>query len=179
MNTNKYLTDIDEIERAVEAGINNLLSTDEGKARLLDAVNNKPETKKGKISIEFDSQAFAEWIKNQPEEHLDMLQQIVDAIRKNKRIVHFNHAKNVKNYEHVYQTEVSAYVLDRNTVLGFLFIKNGCCPDRPVLLVGTETVSGMYYSCQCACGEFITGMFKEPAEAVAAYANMFGDKLPF
>ena len=152
MENKKYLNttaDIDDFERAVEAGINAL--TDDAKARLLEIIKDAPKVGDGR-GMKY-------------------------GLRPDR--VHFDYAKHVKDYEHVYQTEVSAYVLDRNTVLGFLFVKNGCCPDRPVLLVGTETVSGMYYSCQCACGEFITGMFKEPADAVAAYENMFGDRLPF
>ena len=133
----------------------------------------------GKISIEFDSQAFAEWIKNQPEEHLDMLQQIVDAIRKNKRIIHLDHAKNVKKYEHVYQTEVSAFVLDRSEVLGFLFIENSCCHNRPVLLTGTISEGLLMFGCQCACGKLATGRHSTPSGAVAEYTRITRDTLPF
>ena len=39
----------------------------------------------GKIIIQFDSYDFVAWAESQPDEHLDMLQQLIEAVRAKKR----------------------------------------------------------------------------------------------
>ena len=55
------------------------------------------------------------------------------------------------------------------TPVGLMFISNGCCPGRPVVI--TRSFSGSY-SCQCACGMWCTNGHKTATAAVLEYQHM-------
>ena len=47
---------------------------------------------------------------------------------------------------------------------------NGCCSQRQVMLV--QNIQSGLYSCQCACGRWITQGFERPDEAIDEYKRM-------
>lgn len=59
-------------------------------------------------------------------------------------------------------------VSDVYEVIGIVYVKNGCCEDRPVAI----TKSGGVISCQCACGGWCTNGHKTATAAVLEYRHM-------
>ena len=55
------------------------------------------------------------------------------------------------------------------TVEGLVFMKNGCCEGRPVVIT-KSTLGG--YSCQCSCGGWSSNGHKTRASAVLEYRRM-------
>ena len=55
-----------------------------------------------------------------------------------------------------------------------IWMKNGCCPDLPVLLTANwiKEDSRWNYSCQCACDGWCTTGCKTPEEAIDHYRMM-------
>lgn len=58
-------------------------------------------------------------------------------------------------------------------VIRILYIRNGCCPDLPVLLTINPGKNGMTnYSCQCACDCWCTSGYMSAEEAIEEYKAM-------
>lgn len=61
------------------------------------------------------------------------------------------------------------------TVIGIVYMKNGCCNDQPVLLTAnrcTHWKEGINYSCQCGCGGWCTNGHDSASGALQEYEGM-------
>ena len=80
--------------------------------------------------------------------------------------------------EKLLQSFESACVKSEYEVIGIVFHKNGCCCDEPILIttnpipVSDNRPDGLNYSCQCACGRWVTSGNSTPSEALAEYEDM-------
>ena len=70
--------------------------------------------------------------------------------------------------------DFSSYkVNDRYAVTGIVYMDNGCCKDKPVLItVCYNKRFGKVYSCQCACGMWCTTGHPTPVGALRDYQTM-------
>lgn len=59
-------------------------------------------------------------------------------------------------------------------ILTNLFMENGCCPGRPVVVTGNRVTfsRSVNYSAQCACGLWCTTGCSTPEAAVSEYKRM-------
>ena len=57
------------------------------------------------------------------------------------------------------------------TVMGIVYMKNGCCDDRPVVITKARMPGGAI-SCQCACGGWCTNGHQTATAAVLEYKYM-------
>ena len=58
-------------------------------------------------------------------------------------------------------------------ILTKLFMENGCCSDRPVVVTGNKLEDGsVNYSAQCACGLWCTTGCSTPEAAISEYKRM-------
>ncbi len=69
------------------------------------------------------------------------------------------------------------YVMsDRYEATGFIFVKNGCCPDSPIILTKRiNPTTKNIWSCQCTCNMWVTGGHDNPYDAVLDYIEMTED----
>lgn len=56
-------------------------------------------------------------------------------------------------------------------VIGLVYMKNGCCEDKPVVITQARTPGGAI-SCQCACGGWCTNGHRTATAAVLEYNHM-------
>lgn len=64
------------------------------------------------------------------------------------------------------------------SVMGLVYMKNGCCSDKPVLITKNNIRGGTNYSCQCACGIWCTTGHPTVAGAVKDYQTMSNGNIP-
>lgn len=64
---------------------------------------------------------------------------------------------------------VNAYLGTNYDLVGLVFMENGCCPGRPVLI--TMSPAGAY-STQCACGGWCSNGHQTATAAVKEYEHM-------
>lgn len=75
--------------------------------------------------------------------------------------------------EDVYQVEFKATISPPFTPVGFVYIRNGCCKNRPVIITENELANGKKnYSAQCACGGWCTTGCKTASDALQHYERM-------
>lgn len=65
-----------------------------------------------------------------------------------------------------------------DTVVGLIYMKNGCCKDKPVLVTKNSIRGYENYSCQCACGIWSTTGHPTIAGAVKNYQTMSNEGIP-
>ena len=83
--------------------------------------------------------------------------------------------KELSDYEKLIQEYGSRVsVRSEYQVKRVIWMKNGCCPDLPVLLTANwiKEDSRWNYSCQCACDGWCTTGCKTPEEAIDHYRRM-------
>lgn len=83
--------------------------------------------------------------------------------------------KELSDYEKLIQEYGSRIsVRSKYQVKRVIWMKNGCCPDLPVLLTANwiKEDSRWNYSCQCACDGWCTTGCKTPEEAIDHYRRM-------
>lgn len=65
------------------------------------------------------------------------------------------------------------------TVVGAVFMNNGCCEDQPVLITTSNNPRvGRVYSCQCGCGAWCTTGHPTPVGALRDYQTMSNKNVP-
>lgn len=73
----------------------------------------------------------------------------------------------------------NASVADHFLVTGIVYMKNGCCEDKPVLVTANKHPDiGINYSCQCACGAWCTTGHPTPVGALRDYQTMSNRNKP-
>ena len=66
-----------------------------------------------------------------------------------------------------------AYKIDAGLeVIGFIKMKNGCCPDKPVLVTKVKGADPPLYGCECACGMWCTTALRHVDHAINHYRRM-------
>lgn len=64
-------------------------------------------------------------------------------------------------------------VNDYLSVVGIVYMKNGCCDNQPVLITANyHKPTGINYSCQCGCGAWCTTGHPTPVGALRDYQTM-------
>ena len=59
------------------------------------------------------------------------------------------------------------------SLIGVANIDNGCCESEPVLITAKRWPDGsVYYSCQCACGGWVTTGYLSRSKAINEYKRM-------
>lgn len=64
------------------------------------------------------------------------------------------------------------------TPVGIVFVKNGCCSDKPILITKNMFHGKANYSCQCACGTWCTTGHPTPTGALKDYQTMSNGGIP-
>lgn len=79
----------------------------------------------------------------------------------------------LEDLEETYQVEFRALVQKPFEPIGAVYIKNGCCKNRPVLITANRTTSGrLNFSCQCACGLWCTSGARSASGALQQWERM-------
>lgn len=63
-------------------------------------------------------------------------------------------------------------------VMGIVYMHNGCCKNKPVLITENHYKQGINYSCQCSCGTWCTTGHPTVAGAVKDYQTMSNNGIP-
>jgi len=72
-----------------------------------------------------------------------------------------------------------AQVKNNYIVTGIVYMKNGCCKDKPVLVTANYLDDGrVNYSCQCNCGFWCTTGHPTPIGALRDYQTMSNKNVP-
>lgn len=72
-----------------------------------------------------------------------------------------------------------ARVSDHYVVSGIVYMMNGCCKDKPVLVTVNRMPDGeLNYSCQCSCGAWCTTGHPTPVGALRDYQTMSNNNVP-
>jgi hypothetical protein len=64
------------------------------------------------------------------------------------------------------------------SVAGIIYMENGCCKDKPVLITENRFNDGINFSCQCACVRWCTTGHPTVAGAVKDYQTMSNNGIP-
>ena len=74
----------------------------------------------------------------------------------------------------IYKAEFPVRIQEGSFIQGFIFRWNPCCPDRPVLIVGSRDEDGVKVRsiAQCACGLWHTPKFNSESAALREYEKM-------
>lgn len=72
-----------------------------------------------------------------------------------------------------------AQVKDSLVVTGIVYMANGCCKDKPVLVTVNRMPNGeLNYSCQCSCGAWCTTGHPTSVGALRDYQTMTNANVP-
>lgn len=72
-----------------------------------------------------------------------------------------------------------AVVKDSLVVTGIVYMDNGCCHDKPVLVTANRMENGkLNFSCQCACGMWCTTGHPTSVGALRDYQTMSNGNVP-
>lgn len=72
-----------------------------------------------------------------------------------------------------------AEVKDSLVVTGIVYMRNGCCEDKPVLVTANLMGDGrINYSCQCKCGMWCTTGHPTSVGALRDYQTMSNKNVP-
>lgn len=83
------------------------------------------------------------------------------------------HGLGLEDLEHEYDVKFRAFVQKPFQPIGAVYITNGCCRNRPVLITANKRTNGtLNYSCQCACGGWVTTGCDTASEALQHYERM-------